>query len=200
LNTRPIIINNTLHPLTVVRRRKLTSGAAAAPLVGASKLEAILSSLGADDRKVLEALIAPDASQGLAGQPEFAVEIVTLKPGANALEPEQYELVLEQRSVNRLVAARFERRIGRFGNIVTQNIGKTELEDATHLDRSVIQNAIMQCSDPASLRRFREAFGSDKAMGELIENQLAATTVTDGGQPVAHDVKRDPRNPRRSVA
>lgn len=195
MSKQSVIVNNTQHPIAVARRRVVGT---AAPLMLPEALRSLLARLPAEDARTLEAVIAPgDLGRG---QPEFSVEIVTLKPGANALDADAYELVMEQRKANPHLGARFDRRIKAFGNIVTLNIGRYELEDATHLDRATIQQAILQCSDPDSLRRFRQAFGNEPSMREIIENQLAATTVTDAGVPVADDVKRDPRNPRRSAA
>lgn len=161
--TQPIILNNLMHPVTLVHRQRAAKG--------------------------------PD------GSPDFVVKQLTLKPGANALSVEDYELVAQLREKNPLVKARFERTVQRFGAVVVLNVGKPELEDATKMDRGALQQAIRACSDPASLRKLREAFGGDKVLAELIENQLAATTVTTEGEPIpgATDVRRDPRDPRKAA-
>jgi len=130
------------------------------------------------------------------GAPEFAVREVTLKPGTNALTPEQMAIVAEQRQRNPLVRARFERPVtaGR------GNVGHTELAESGKLSRYHLEQMVRQCSDADTLRKLREAFATtDKAIGQVIEDQLAKTTVTADGTPVAHDVKRDPGDPRKGV-
>ena len=94
------------------------------------------------------------------------------------------------------VRARFERPVtaGR------GNVGHTELAESGKLSRYHLEQMVRQCSDADTLRKLREAFATtDKAIGQVIEDQLAKTTVTADGTPVAHDVKRDPGDPRKGV-
>lgn len=137
-----------------------------------------------------------DLGYGMAGRVEFTIRSVTLKPGSNALSREEMEIVEEQRAKNKLVAARFERLVapGR------GNAGHPELAESGKLSRPTLERMVRECSNPDTLRKLREAFGAtDKALGEVIEDQLARTTVTTDGKPVAHDVKRDPSDPRKGV-
>lgn len=129
------------------------------------------------------------------GSPEFDVRTVTLKPGANALGREDAEVVKEQREKNPGFRARFERTVeGRHGNP-----GRTELEEAGAGSRVHLERYIRECSDPDTLRKFREAVGTDKGLASLVEDRLAATTVTTDGKPVAYDVRRDPADPRKGA-
>ena len=136
-----------------------------------------------------------ELGHGMGGRVEFAVSTVTLKPGTNALSREQMEIVAEQRDRNPIVKARFER-------LVTAgrgNAGHPELAEQGKLDRYHLEQMARQCSDPATLRKLRDHFATDKALGEIIEDQLAKTTVTADGTPIAHDVKRDPSDPRKGA-
>ena len=129
------------------------------------------------------------------GGPEFMTHTVTLKPGSNALSKEDAEVVAEQREKNPSFRARFERLVeGRFGNK-----GRPELEEGSQTGRHHLERAIRECSDAATLRKYRDAFASDKGLASLVETQLAATTVTADGTPIAHDVKRDPADPRKGA-
>lgn len=129
------------------------------------------------------------------GAPDFETHTVTLKPGSNALSGLDAEVVAEQRERNPSFRARFERLVeGRFGNK-----GRPELEAGSQTGRHHLERAIRECSDPATLRKYRDAFASDKGLASLVETQLAATTVTTDGTPVAHDVKRDPADPRKGT-
>lgn len=129
------------------------------------------------------------------GSPEFDIRTVTLKSGSNILDAEDAEVVAEQRAKNLSFKARFERLVeGKHGNK-----GRPELEEGGQTGRLHLERAIRECSDPATLRKYRDAFGSDKGLSSLVEDQLAKTTVTTEGVPVAHDVKRDPSDPRKGA-
>lgn len=117
------------------------------------------------------------------GTKEFIDRQIVLKPGVNTLTAEEAEAVDKLRRKAKTTRSRFER-----GELVKLTRNAT---------RSGVEEKIRQCADVETLKRWR-ADNTDKALGELLEAQLAACTVTTDGDVTDHEVDRDPENPRKA--
>lgn len=116
------------------------------------------------------------------GTKEFETREIVLSPGINTLDDFDTRLVRELRERHPGTKRRFQE-------------GELLIRDR-RMTKSELEEAIRRCGDPITLRRWREST-QDKALLSLIEDQLAASTVTTDGDSVAKDVKRDPKDPRK---
>lgn len=117
------------------------------------------------------------------GTKEFTDRQIVLKPGVNTITAEEAEVVERLRRKAPTTRSRFER-----GELVKLTRNAT---------RSEVEAKIRQCCDVETLKRWRSD-NTDKALAELIEQQLAACTVTTDGEVTDHEVDRDPKNPKKA--
>lgn len=116
------------------------------------------------------------------GTTEFEDRLLNFKPGINTLTAEDAEAVEGLRRKSKVTEARFDQGELR---VVEHRPGRAEVE-----------RKIRACADIDTLKRWRDGT-KDKALLEIIEDQLAASTVTTDGDVVDHEVKRDSKDPRR---
>lgn len=125
------------------------------------------------------------------GTKEFVDVQVVLKPGVSDLSEREAEAVRKLRAKSKTTAARFERMVQ------TDEGRKPELVLKTrNATRGELESHIRRCCDVPTLKRWRDQ-NNDKALAEIIEDQLAACTVTVDGDVTDPEVDRDPEDPKR---
>lgn len=106
---------------------------------------------------------------------DFEHRRIDLKPGMNELTDDQAALVDAARRASKITARRFDAR-----ELVVTDRGRS---------RDQIFDQIRKTIDADALRRMRSET-TDKALLEVIEEQLDAVTRTTDGEPTAPDVRR----------